>query len=104
MVERYISVQVMGFCGGQFGPVSLSFNVRMSQGNSRVCTSAFFVFIFFFFMRVRNASAFSCDPQGSPLPAHQRWPVEAQRSVVLLGNKNLQVSQHHGCSLACMTL
>lgn len=39
---------------------------------------------------------FSCDPQ--------RWPVEAQRSAALSGNKNVQVSQCRGSSLACMTL
>lgn len=40
--------------------------------------------------------AFLCDPQ--------RWAIEAQRSDVLLGNKNLQVSQRRGSSLACMIL
>lgn len=35
---------------------------------------------------------------------HNDGPVEAQRSAMLSGNKNLQVSRHRGSSLVCMTL
>ncbi|CAG5991502.1 unnamed protein product [Menidia menidia] len=35
---------------------------------------------------------------------NMRWPTEAQRSAMLSGNKNVQVSQHRGRSLAFMTL